>query len=232
MTYKHPSSIVIANLFGEEKYLVLDFKTISQIFEEVPSDIEKLIHDWNLFCLDDYTVGRFMEKIRFSDKTLQLQKQRRDKFRKDVILFNESAPDFDQKTPYNSKVTLFRLSYKFSFGEFKGKTLEQVLSISPYKIEEYVQRLPYFGLTRGGIEKMKTLEPNFTFLKTTFQKLSWKYRLAPDDMKDARRSLMENDEASSESKYDGSYAHDVEGWSDDDIDDVLGGEPDTYWNID
>ena len=30
----------------------------------------------------------------------------------------------------------------------------------------------------------------------------------------------------------GSYAQDVEGWSDQDIDDVLDGDPDAYWNID
>ena len=29
-----------------------------------------------------------------------------------------------------------------------------------------------------------------------------------------------------------SYAQDVEGWSDQDIDDVFYGDPDAYWNID
>ena len=32
--------------------------------------------------------------------------------------------------------------------------------------------------------------------------------------------------------YNGSYVQDVEGWSDQMIDDVLDGEPDAYWNID
>ena len=32
--------------------------------------------------------------------------------------------------------------------------------------------------------------------------------------------------------YNGSYAQDVEGWSDQDIDDVFDGDPDVYWNID
>lgn len=32
--------------------------------------------------------------------------------------------------------------------------------------------------------------------------------------------------------YNGSYAQDVEGWSDQDIDDALEGDPDAYWNID
>jgi hypothetical protein len=32
--------------------------------------------------------------------------------------------------------------------------------------------------------------------------------------------------------YNGTYVQDVEGWSDQMIDDVLDGEPDAYWNID
>lgn len=33
-------------------------------------------------------------------------------------------------------------------------------------------------------------------------------------------------------EYNGSYAQDVEGWSDQMIDDALDGDPDAYWNID
>ena len=32
--------------------------------------------------------------------------------------------------------------------------------------------------------------------------------------------------------YNGSYAQDVEGWSDQDIDDVFDGDSDAYWNTD
>jgi hypothetical protein len=33
-------------------------------------------------------------------------------------------------------------------------------------------------------------------------------------------------------RYNGSYVQDIEGWSDQDIDDVFDGNPDAYWNID
>lgn len=33
-------------------------------------------------------------------------------------------------------------------------------------------------------------------------------------------------------EYNGSYVQDVEGWSDQMIDDVLDGDPEAYWNID
>ena len=35
-----------------------------------------------------------------------------------------------------------------------------------------------------------------------------------------------------ESEFAGTYVHDVEGWSDDDIYDALDGDPEAYWNID
>lgn len=35
-----------------------------------------------------------------------------------------------------------------------------------------------------------------------------------------------------EDEYAGTYAHDVAGYSDEDIDTIFDGEPDAYWNID
>lgn len=35
-----------------------------------------------------------------------------------------------------------------------------------------------------------------------------------------------------EDEYAGTYAHDVEGYSDDDIHTIFDGDPDAYWNID
>ena len=35
-----------------------------------------------------------------------------------------------------------------------------------------------------------------------------------------------------EDEYAGTYAHDIEGYSDDDIDTIFDGDPDAYWNID
>ena len=39
-------------------------------------------------------------------------------------------------------------------------------------------------------------------------------------------------EESTYERYNGSYAQDVEGWSDQDINEVFDGDPDAYWNID
>lgn len=49
-------------------------------------------------------------------------------------------------------------------------------------------------------------------------------------------SYYDNDDAydyeATYDEYNGSYAQDVEGWSDQMIDDALDGDPEAYWNID
>ncbi|MGZ4057366.1 MAG: hypothetical protein ACXVPM_20820 [Bacteroidia bacterium] len=109
-----------------------------------------------------------------------------------------------------------------------------MLELSPSRFEFYIQTLPWFGLTRDVIDYMKSLEPEFVFQKTTYQFLEVKYENAPDFMK-RTYTRYDNDvdySSESESKYSGSYAQDVEGYSDDDIDDVFGGDPEAYWNVD
>ena len=53
-----------------------------------------------------------------------------------------------------------------------------------------------------------------------------------DDERDWGSSPYYDDEPRTYDCYNGSYAQDVEGWSDQMIDDVLDGDPDAYWNID
>lgn len=61
--------------------------------------------------------------------------------------------------------------------------------------------------------------------------------ISPDDEEEFGEEIENYDDSDyrekpTYDKYSGSYAQDVEGWSDQDIDDVLDGEPDAYWNID
>lgn len=46
------------------------------------------------------------------------------------------------------------------------------------------------------------------------------------------QNMYGNDYDEYEDEYAGTYAHDVEGYSDDDIDTIFDGDPDAYWNID
>ena len=56
------------------------------------------------------------------------------------------------------------------------------------------------------------------------------YRLTKTNIKYKNMSYYDYDEY--EDEYAGTYAHDVEGYSDDDIATIFDGDPDAYWNID
>ena len=47
-----------------------------------------------------------------------------------------------------------------------------------------------------------------------------------------KTTFNEVDNCETYEKYGGSYAQDVMGYSDDDIDTIFDGDPDAYWNID
>ena len=53
-----------------------------------------------------------------------------------------------------------------------------------------------------------------------------------EDFEDYEDNNCYDDDCPTYERYNGSYAQDVEGWSDQDIDNVLDGDPDAYWNID
>lgn len=70
-----------------------------------------------------------------------------------------------------------------------------------------------------GLFLAKTIEPDFhPYVNDDYND--------PDDYYDPYEEEQTYDE------YNGTYVQDVEGWSDQDIDTVLDGEPDAYWNID
>lgn len=56
------------------------------------------------------------------------------------------------------------------------------------------------------------------------------YRVTKTNIKYKNMSYYDYDEY--EDEYAGTDAHDVEGYSDDDIDTIFDGDPDAYWNID
>ncbi len=59
------------------------------------------------------------------------------------------------------------------------------------------------------------------------------YHPSYNDEPDYENDYWEPDyDESTYDNYNGSYAQDVEGWSDQDIDDVFDGDPEAYWNID
>lgn len=77
-----------------------------------------------------------------------------------------------------------------------------------------------------GLFLAKTIEPDYHPYASDEDYDEPDYYDEPDDYYDPY------EEEETYDRYNGTYAQDVEGWSDQDIDTVLDGEPDAYWNLD
>lgn len=89
------------------------------------------------------------------------------------------------------------------------------------------------------IDEIKTLYPEFImdslFEQKRIENLN-QYRNALDNGIYYDNKINEYcsfyEDSHSYSKYSGSWAQEVEGYSDDDIDTIFDGDPSAYWNID
>jgi len=124
----------------------------------------------------------------------------------------------------------YNLDTEFTFGRYANQTIRQVIEIQPSYLDWCAINLDHFYIDEEVINEIKAINPSFVLSEEGQNKLSEKYdawenaQQADDYDHYQERHTYEN--------YNGSYAQDVEGWSDQDIDDAFGGEPDAYWNID
>lgn len=127
----------------------------------------------------------------------------------------------------------YRLDTEFTFGKYKGKTVKEIIEIQPTYLEWCAINLDHFYISDEIIEEIKVIKPDFTITEEGQQKLAEKYsNWESEQQQDDYDDFDDYDRRESYGQYAGSYAQDVEGLSDDFINDVLGGDPDAYWNID
>jgi hypothetical protein len=144
------------------------------------------------------------------------------------------------------KTKFYDWDSKFDFGAYKGRTLKEVFKLEPSYIDWCFDNVVKFCVSDQVFDCLPTV---VTIKKGGFAKkdfllnlLSRKHRL--------KKSLLETNSLSEEDDFSGqddfnedsikdsfgqysvTYAQDVEGLSDDFIDDALDGDPDAYWNID
>ncbi len=92
----------------------------------------------------------------------------------------------------------------------------------------------------SAIEEIKTIFPGFLITKDfeCYRKLRLQENQESEDNfedyedKDDYFEDVEYREERTYNKYGGSWAQDVEGYSDDEIDTIFDGDPTAYWNID
>lgn len=99
----------------------------------------------------------------------------------------------------------FNLDTEFTFGEFDGKTLKQVLEIQPSYIDWCAVNIDQFYVTDVVIEEIKTFIPDFAFTEKGKRMLAdkyseWQNAYGLNDEDDGNYSLLE--------EFEGSYTQD------------------------
>lgn len=125
----------------------------------------------------------------------------------------------------------YNLDTEFTFGKYEGKTVREILEIQPAYLDWCAINLDHFYISEEVIEEIKVSYSDFKISEEGVNKLNEKYEQWEGEQEDYEE-YDDYNERESYGKYAGSYAQDIEGLSDDFIDDVLDGEPDAYWNID
>jgi hypothetical protein len=116
------------------------------------------------------------------------------------------------------------------FGKYNGSILEDIAEADPNYINWCIINLDHFYLSEETVEIFKS-DSGFTISAEANLALEQK-RLEMLDNSDSNDYDYDNYDRRTYDDYNGSYAQDQMGWSDQDINDVFGGDADAYWNID
>ena len=135
---------------------------------------------------------------------------------------------------------IYDLDDKIAFGKYEGKTIQEILNWDAQYLHWCIQNLESFGLSAAAMGVAKTKASFFANVETVNDVriehgITQKRRLEREqEWEDSQDDYYYEEDFYPEhyGEYAGTYAQDVEGLSDEFIDDVLGGDPDAYWNID
>ena len=136
------------------------------------------------------------------------------------------------------KTIIQHLEDKFHFGKFQGSTLGEVLLYNPHYLNWVVENISgsWFVLEDSAVEEIKLIFPNFPITEN-FENKRLKQKKEQWNRFDFGKSdtsyigQYEKNKPTYE-RYNGSYAQDEMGFSDDEIDTLFEGDPLAYWNID
>lgn len=129
---------------------------------------------------------------------------------------------------------------QFNFGRYRGLSLADVLDINPSYLSWCVKHCTgvIFQLEDKVIEEIKIVYPKFLMDALFESRRIWNLdrdsydEFESEDYYNSDEYDSNYEEKPSYGRYSGSWAQDVEGYSDDDIDTIFDGDPSAYWNID
>lgn len=124
------------------------------------------------------------------------------------------------------------LESRFTFGRYNGLTLADVMEINSEYLVWCITSIEGFLLHDEALEQIRIVYPDFhisTAFETSRQENMNQYYSEADN--DYESNWYPEEEPTYDC-YNGSYAQDEAGYSDDDIDTIFDGDPSAYWNID
>ena len=130
----------------------------------------------------------------------------------------------------------------FDFGKFKGCDIGEVLMFSPNYLNWVIENVDgsICAFSDEVIKQIELIFPNFIISNELMDKIKERqneYQEAINNkyVRRSRRNQVQWDryyEEDTYERYNGSYAQDEMGYSDDDIETIFDGDPSAYWNID
>ena len=130
----------------------------------------------------------------------------------------------------------------FNFGKYAGLSLADVLDFNPSYLNWCVKNITggKFQVEDSAIEEIRMVYPSFkmddVFESMRIESLHWNnINYDGDDEEDEYDYEVydpDSECSSTYGRYYGSWAQEVEGYSDEDIDTIFDRDPSAYWNID
>lgn len=137
------------------------------------------------------------------------------------------------------KVRFEDLDNVFMFGKHQGQLLCDVIADDPTYLYWCANTISEFSFDPKVINEIRTLFPDFIIPEVfrkhilTADQFAEEYQEEYEDWDNLEDEDWDvNQEKPTYGRYAGSWAQDVEGYSDDDIDTIFDGDPLAYWNID
>ena len=132
----------------------------------------------------------------------------------------------------NDKYYFDSIASIFCFGKYKGESLWSVILKDKSYIYWCVNNISDFIIDRDALSQIRELFPEL-IIPLSFSTHIYDSSETCDDYDDNDEGWYEyeNKDCSTYERYAGSYAQDVMGYSDDDIDIIFDGDPWAYWNI-
>ena len=121
---------------------------------------------------------------------------------------------------------------EFQFGKYVGLPLYYVIEENPSYIYWCVNNINDFAISPITLKQIRELFPLFIITLNFSRHVSTLDEYLEDYDDEYDKEWHPSEEKPTYERYGGSYAQDVMGYSDDDIDTIFDGDPLAYWNID